>query len=261
MNKYKKVLTLLYQDLIGSDIINLIILFIPKFVDPTEFINDKMRHRNECACRHHNLNNYCSITDISHIDGYDRYVKKVEINNPPDKIPFDKISRKIKHDYYWTEYLVIPDKNIYFNVDLSRVISKKPCQKEWGYIEMFCNHHNKSVSGCWHNMRMKTDEQKQQHKIECDIQRNNSQLGFKYLTYETFKEAAWRAKEMYYNQPCGSMYRSPKIIYSSYSQYGKTFGHPTISDSDLETIINDDTIQKNNDVIIRKVVLKMCDSN
>lgn len=287
MMKYKEVLTSLYQELIGSDIINLIISFTPIFIDPTEFISyersDEERYHNKFGHNHsmscddtnklgciHSIScddtNKCELrVNKYYIDDYDRYVKEIDIKNPPNQLPFGKISRKINHEYYWAKYLVIPNKKNYFNDDLPRVISKKPCQKEWGYIEMFCCHHNNVdvSSNCQHNMWTKTDEQKQQHKIKCAIQRNNTWLGYKYYTYETFKEAAWRVKEIHCKQRSGSMYGpepKPEPVYGPEYTHGQN-QIIKISDDDLETIINDDTIEKNNDVIIRKIVFKMCDSS
>ncbi len=122
LSEYKRALELLEDSNewiflpMGPDIIRLITAFIPSFINPMDYLDEK--------------------------SSYADYVNDVEIDCRVDvkKLPNHPISTMF--NVYRVMYIIVPDIATYFEQDLPQ-IWKKPCQTDYDHMEMFCNHHNK----------------------------------------------------------------------------------------------------------------------
>lgn len=124
----------------GPDIIRLITAFIPSFINPMEYINIE--------------------------PAYDCYIDDVDIDCRVNVKQILNHRTPTMFNIYRVMYIIVPNIQIYFEQDLPE-IWKKPCQKKYDHMEMFCNHHNKDY-----------------------ITTEYGSHGRKYNTYGTFAEAA-----------------------------------------------------------------------
>ncbi len=153
LSKYKKLFEEFEDECkieLGPDIIKLIVIFIPSFIDPNDYLNYKYPYRKYRRAVEEDL--------------------KLFIKSPPI------LSSGKFFDYCNNGYIVVLNQKEYFENQLVQ-IWKKPCQQSYRGKEMFCSHHNKKWFNIWF------------HEKDDSVCNHVGGIGEMFYTFKIFKDA------------------------------------------------------------------------